>query len=166
MTLVFLDDFRETGELKFHNTCHFPRSNCNRECSPKRIATDSYCHIYIANSYSKCVHIIDKNGNFLNTFAVKTLEILRKLWWFSIPLRGKVQRKSKKINFLNLRYILLKKSYNTKLSYIKIIHTLIWHIFYKIFFTINHIDHDEVFITDQKHYKLYIMQLIHNEHRS
>lgn len=99
MTLVFLDDFRETGELKFHNTCHFPRSNCNRECSPKRIATDSYCHIYIANSYSKCVHIIDKNGNFLNTFAVKTLEILRKLWWFSIPLRGKVQRKSKKLIF-------------------------------------------------------------------
>lgn len=160
MTFLFLDDFRDTGELKFHYTSHLPHPNCNLECSPKRIATDSYCHIYIANCYSKCVHIIDRNGNFLNTFAVKTLEVVHKLWWVSIPLEERY-RDRKKNNFLNL-----KESYNTKLSYIKINHTLIWHIFYKIFLTIKHIDHDEVFITDQKHYKLYIMQLIHNEHRS
>lgn len=99
MTFLFLDDFRDTGELKFHYTSHLPHPNCNLECSPKRIATDSYCHIYIANCYSKCVHIIDRNGNFLNTFAVKTLEVVHKLWWVSIPLEERYRDRKKKIIF-------------------------------------------------------------------
>lgn len=113
MTFLFLDDFRDTGELKFHYTSHLPHPNCNLECSPKRIATDSYCHIYIANCYSKCVHIIDRNGNFLNTFAVKTLEVVHKLWWVSIPLEERYRDRKKKIfsiwrNRIIQNYLILK----------------------------------------------------------
>lgn len=60
-----VDVFRETGERRFHYTGHTPLPKWNQAFTPKGIATDSYCHILIADINNKCVHIIDQNGKFL-----------------------------------------------------------------------------------------------------
>lgn len=60
-----VDVFTETGERRFKYTGHCPPPKWNQAFSPRGIATDSYCHILIADINNKCVHIIDQNGKFL-----------------------------------------------------------------------------------------------------
>lgn len=57
--------FKETGELSFRYNGRYPPPNWNEDFSSSGIATDRYCHILIADTGSKCIHIIDQNGKFL-----------------------------------------------------------------------------------------------------
>eukprot|EP00105_Crassostrea_gigas_P009980 XP_011425116.1 PREDICTED: E3 ubiquitin-protein ligase TRIM71 [Crassostrea gigas] len=60
-----IEVFTETGERRFEYTGHRPPPKWNQAFTPKGIATDSYCHILIADINNKCVHIIDQDGKFL-----------------------------------------------------------------------------------------------------
>ncbi|XP_065945358.1 E3 ubiquitin-protein ligase TRIM71-like [Magallana gigas] len=60
-----VDVFTETGERRFEYIGHRPPPKWNQAFSPKGIATDSYCHILIADINNKCVHVIDQDGKFL-----------------------------------------------------------------------------------------------------
>lgn len=60
-----VDVFRGNGERKFYYNGHPPHPIWNQAFSPRGIATDSYCHILIADTENKCIHIIDQDGKFL-----------------------------------------------------------------------------------------------------
>ena len=51
----------EIGKRRFR----YPSERMQRPFSPKGLATDSYCHILIADNRGDRVHIIDQAGNFL-----------------------------------------------------------------------------------------------------
>lgn len=62
---VMVMSFNKTGTLQFRYTGPKNPTKWNQAFCPKGIATDRYCHILIADTDNKCVHIIDKDGEFL-----------------------------------------------------------------------------------------------------
>lgn len=62
---VMVMSFNKTGTLQFRYTGPKNPTKWNQAFCPKGIATDGYCHILIADTDNKCVHIIDKDGEFL-----------------------------------------------------------------------------------------------------
>lgn len=57
--------FKETGELRFRYNGRYPPPIWNNDFSSSGITTDRYCHILIADTANKCIHIIHQNGKFL-----------------------------------------------------------------------------------------------------
>lgn len=101
-----VDVFMETGERRFEYTGHRPPPKWNQAFSPRGITTDSYCHILIADINNKCVHIIDKDGKFLQYIDCG----MRKPWGLCIDSRDflyladskKKSRQIVKVKFINL----------------------------------------------------------------
>ncbi|XP_061168332.1 uncharacterized protein LOC133177279 [Saccostrea echinata] len=54
----------QAGKLGFRYTGHTPAPK-NQPFDPVEITTDSQCHILVADIYNDCVHIIDRDGQFL-----------------------------------------------------------------------------------------------------
>lgn len=101
-----VDVFTETGERRFRYTGHRHPPKWNQAFSPRGITTDSYCHILIADTNNKCVHIIDQDGKFLQYIDCG----MRKPWGLCIDSRDflyladnkKKSTQIVKVKFLNL----------------------------------------------------------------
>lgn len=101
-----VDVFTGTGERRFKYTGHRPPPKWNQAFSPRGVTTDSYCHILIADTNNKCVHIIDQDGKFLQYIDCG----MRKPWGLCIDSRDflyladnkKKSTQIVKVKFLNL----------------------------------------------------------------
>lgn len=81
---IMVMSFNETGTLKFRYTAPKNPTKWNQAFCPKGIATDRYCHILIADTDNKCVHILDKDGKFLQYIDCG----MRKPWGLCTDSRG------------------------------------------------------------------------------
>ncbi|XP_061174902.1 uncharacterized protein LOC133184047 [Saccostrea echinata] len=55
----------QAGKLRFRYSGHNPSPKWNQKFTPRGIISDILSHILIADEMNKCVHIIDRDGQFL-----------------------------------------------------------------------------------------------------